>query len=208
LVDIEKIKTLRKHSGRLKSIKERSLVVENSESDADVDMTEIPSEMRVSKKLSNLTTQRVILLILMMLFLLPFFEINIWIDDLSSFQYGLHALVDLNESPIVDEETFQLAYWEYVDYHKDLNIPLIYLKVQDHDDWEGGISAEDLRLCEYESAATSDEKYVAIYDIRAYSRLNSYISLGKKFKNQIIKKVIRENSICLYCIAYCCYFIQ
>jgi hypothetical protein len=52
----------------------------------------IPSESRVGKKLSDRTTKRVIMLVLIMLLILPLFEANFYIERYKSWEFGVEAL--------------------------------------------------------------------------------------------------------------------
>ena len=53
--------------------------------------TEIPKESRVGKKLSELTTERVIILVLIMIIVLPFLDIQMYIE-IDCYEYGLQLI--------------------------------------------------------------------------------------------------------------------
>ena len=53
----------------------------------------IPTESRVGKKLSDLTTKRVIFLVLAMLLILPLFEAEFYVDPVTSWDFGITAVV-------------------------------------------------------------------------------------------------------------------
>ena len=52
----------------------------------------LPEESKVGKKLSDLTTRRVIILVLAMLFSVPLFSTNTYMEDPTSYDYGLSML--------------------------------------------------------------------------------------------------------------------
>lgn len=59
----------------------------------DDDAQEVEKESAVSKKLSEMTTRRVIMLVLLIMLALPFFQPTLWKDKMpSSAQYGINVL--------------------------------------------------------------------------------------------------------------------
>ena len=52
----------------------------------------IPEESKVGKKLSDLTTWRVIIIVLAMMFTVPLFALNTYFDDLKPARFGLHLI--------------------------------------------------------------------------------------------------------------------
>jgi hypothetical protein len=62
----------------------------------------IPQESRVGKKLSELTTKRVILMVLTMLLILPMFEADFFIEPYHSWDYGMTAIVQYYGTPTGD----------------------------------------------------------------------------------------------------------
>lgn len=52
----------------------------------------LPVESKVGKKLSDLTTRRVIILVLAMLFSVPLFSTSTYLEDPTSYEYGLAML--------------------------------------------------------------------------------------------------------------------
>jgi hypothetical protein len=52
----------------------------------------VPEESKVGKKLSELTTKRVIILVLGMMFGLPLFTVNLYEDENTSFEFGLELM--------------------------------------------------------------------------------------------------------------------
>lgn len=75
-------------------------------------------------KLSELTTKRVIMLVLGIMFTVPVFTISTYRDESRSYTFGLKIVASYNES--YGTEEFQLVFNEFVNEHKDLRTPLIY----------------------------------------------------------------------------------
>jgi predicted RNase H-like nuclease len=49
----------------------------------------VPDESKVGKRLSDLTTRRVIILVLAMMFSVPFFSLTTYIEEHKSYKFGL-----------------------------------------------------------------------------------------------------------------------
>eukprot|EP00357_Protocruzia_adherens_P001022 CAMPEP_0114995004 /NCGR_PEP_ID=MMETSP0216-20121206/13473_1 /TAXON_ID=223996 /ORGANISM="Protocruzia adherens, Strain Boccale" /LENGTH=951 /DNA_ID=CAMNT_0002358967 /DNA_START=34 /DNA_END=2889 /DNA_ORIENTATION=- len=88
---------------------------------------DLPEESRVGKKLSELTTKRVIILVLAMMFGSPIFQLDTYDDANNSHAYGLEVMKNyiLNDNV----GTMKIVYDHYVESHRDLDIPLISLTV-------------------------------------------------------------------------------
>ena len=60
---------------------------------------QIPTESRVGKKLSDLTTKRVIFLVLAMLLILPLFDAEFYVEAVTSWDMGISAISNIYEDP-------------------------------------------------------------------------------------------------------------
>ena len=58
------------------------------------DDLKIPEESKVGKKLSDLTTRRVIILVLAMLFSVPVFTVSTFISDYNGYEIGLQLIAE------------------------------------------------------------------------------------------------------------------
>jgi len=87
-------------------------IIENEKGQGGGEEEEIkvPEESKVGKKLSDLTTRKVILIVLAMLFAVPFFMVSTYISDYNGFQFGLTLMSQFN----VNETAFQYAFDAYV----------------------------------------------------------------------------------------------
>jgi hypothetical protein len=63
----------------------------------------VQEESKVGKKLSELTTRRVIMLVLAMIFSLPAFTISSYKDETNSYTFGLHIVDSFTEDPVLSE---------------------------------------------------------------------------------------------------------
>ena len=144
----------------------------------------LPSESKVGKKLSELTSKRVVVLVLGMMFCLPLFTNSLYVDDNTSYLFGL-VVVD----GFVDSGTdFDLAWNNYISEHKDLYNPLIYLEVVGFRKWEV-MNPDDLRY---------DEKLITVLDYQVGSRYYSWsiVDLRPSSRLQAGMNMIRTVFIC------------
>ncbi|CDW84359.1 adenylate and guanylate cyclase catalytic domain protein [Stylonychia lemnae] len=137
----------------------------------------IPQESKVGKKLSDLTTRRVIVLVLAMLISVPVFSDDTYLDDNNSYDGAMQVLQVFSPG----EEGFNLLFKSFIEQQVRLNQPLILANCKNIT-WESGIDPADLRDTEQQIAATgADLEYVAIYDIRYQVQVQSGLSIGNTF---------------------------
>lgn len=70
----------------------------------------LPEESKVGKKLGDLTTRKVILMVLAMLFSVPIFTVTTYLDTYTGYGFGLELLSNYE----VGTEAFNIAYESYV----------------------------------------------------------------------------------------------
>ena len=139
---------------------------------------EIPRESRVSKKLSELTTKRVIILILAMLFCLPWFAGETYYDYYTSYEFGLKTLGKIYDQT-GNSEDYTLSYNEYFTHHeKDDKFPLIYLRAKDKPLYQTE-DLGDLRMSEYVEFTFSDTEFKSAIDQRYLAKFEAWLSIGR-----------------------------
>lgn len=84
---------------------------------------EVPEESKVGKKLSDLTTRRVIMLVLAMMFSVPIFTVSTYIDDNDSYTFGLQIIQSFEYD--TTGIGFNNSLITYISEHKDIRTPLI-----------------------------------------------------------------------------------
>ena len=149
-------------------------------SDIKEDM-KIPEESKVGKKLSDLTTKRVIILVLAMMFSIPIFSISTYRNDNNSFKFGLELMDLFSSDP--NGAKFQISYDTYLTEHKDIRTPLISLYIEIggfNKSWDSSsASPNQLRFNEADVATIQDGNYVAIFDLRKNVQLMAALSIGR-----------------------------
>jgi class 3 adenylate cyclase len=150
----------------------------------DVNDIEIPEESKVGKRLSELTTRRVVILILLMLFCLPLFEIVTFLDQYQSHEYGLQAIIDMydNTYTLDTPSYYEDSITEYIVQHEnDDTYPLIYLQCPFYQIFEVK-NRDDLRYSEYTNVGlqnADDLDFVSTYETRHDAVILAWLSLGR-----------------------------
>ncbi|OMJ87200.1 hypothetical protein SteCoe_11124 [Stentor coeruleus] len=143
--------------------------------------SQLHEESKVGKELSELTTRRVIMLVLGVLILVPFFLNTLYTDENTSYEYGLKVLDKFTSNP----SEFRMAWDSYINEHSGLKTPLIYLEVLNLGKWYSNTDIADLRDIEkqYVVLPNVDDTYdfysVAIFDIRYSTKLESELNICK-----------------------------
>jgi class 3 adenylate cyclase len=141
----------------------------------------VHEQSKVGKQLSELTTRRVIMLVLGVLFGVPFFLNTLYTDNNTSYEYGLEVM----DKMIGNNTNFRRSWDSYIEEHKNLKTPLIYLEVLKMGLWETDTDVNDLRDSERQyvvlNGKSSDYDYysVAIFDLRYSTRLEAQLSICK-----------------------------
>jgi class 3 adenylate cyclase len=138
--------------------------------------SEIPQESRTSKRLTDLTTQRVILLILILAFVLPLLSTDSYFGVPEPTSYATQALADAHES--MSGAEFRQMCESYKNYQKNEDYyPLVYLSGPDCGPFVFGVSKERLR--ETEKLFNEERGFLAVTDIRASTKLASGLNIGR-----------------------------
>lgn len=154
---------------------------DRGKNETDAPGEEVHEQSKVGKQLSELTTRRVIMLVLGVLFGVPFFLNTLYTDDNTSYEYGLQVM----DKMVNNDADFNRSWDSYIKEHKNLDTPLIYLEVLEKDTWESDVDPNDLRDSERQyvvlSGKSSDYKYysVAIFDLRYSTQLESKLNICK-----------------------------
>ncbi len=86
----------------------------------DEEEVEIPLESKIGKTLSERTTRTVVMLVLVLLFLLPVFQLETWVTTQTTFETGLLHLRDMHDKG--NMTSYQISYQKYFDIHTDIDM--------------------------------------------------------------------------------------
>lgn len=139
----------------------------------------IPKESKVGKKLSDLTTRRVIMLVLAMMFSVPAFTITTYKEENTSFEFGLELIGEFYDE--MNSAGFNATFNAYKDEHSDVRTPLISLivvkdnMVRSYD--SSKISPDKLRSSEKEIVSIMGGNIASIFDLRSNTRLTAALGI-------------------------------
>jgi len=133
----------------------------------------IPEESKVGKKLSDLTTRRVIILVLAMLLSVPIFTVSTYIPELNSFQFGLTLLSRYENNTA----GFNFVFDKYVEEQRKIRTPIILLNAEGVIWQDDSVNPDDLRTSEKEIVSAKEGDYVSIYDLRKNTKLQAALSI-------------------------------
>ena len=151
---------------------------EKSAAGSDEKKFELPQETNVGRKLSDLTTKRVITLVMSVMISIPIFTVDTYVTDYTSCESGLKSLYALNQTS--DTYAYNIALDNYISQHRYIRNPLVILNV--YTDNELNLIVEDsLRDSEKQYYNIIDPKgntnAYAVFDLRADTHLNSILGI-------------------------------
>lgn len=142
-------------------------------------------ESKVGKKLSEITTRRVIILVLIMLFSQPVFSVSTYMQEPNSYDYGLNLIQTLGPNT----KGGQAAFDSMVEIQQEINTPLRYVQIVGNTgtelEWRAdGFDVETYRKSEYAGVSlpsldgdSEDVIYFAIYDLTTEVKLQAALGL-------------------------------
>lgn len=199
----EKMNRLLNKQRKEKEEKAANLKKQQQEENPDVEPEqtpeEAPQESKVGKKLSDLTTRRVIILVLAMMIGIILFDSSFYLSPLTSMDFGIKVFNDFDS---VSEPDFNLTFDIYVNEHLNISSPIVFAQV-------GYLSFGDynftVSLREEEKIFSSDDCSnlipdnadqsicIAIFDDRSNSHLSSTLNIVKTI---FICLVLSGGAIC------------
>lgn len=156
----------------------------------------VPQESKVGKKLSDLTTRRVIILVLAMMIGIILFNSNFYLAPLTSMDFGIKVFSNFDDPY---DPNLNLTFDIYVNEHMNISSPIVYAKVGNLS--YGNFNDTDI-LREAEKITASDECLtldtsgagcIAIFDNTSSSRLASILNI---IKTIFICLVLSGGAIC------------
>lgn len=154
-------------------------------------------ESKVGKRLSEATTRRVVILVLAMLFSVPFFTVNTYVIEPNSYDYGLSLVRELGP----ETEQGKSVFLDTVDIQKSLDTtPLIFLYIDPNTTysketsdtskiliWENplvnisNMRENEQEYIQLETGENSEALYYAIYDLRSVVYLQAVLGIANTF---------------------------
>jgi class 3 adenylate cyclase len=145
--------------------------------DAEAEGKNKYTESKVGKRLSELTTKRVVILVLGIMFVLPLMTLSLFYDETTSSAYGLEAIYQFRESP----ETFEICWNKYIKDHSSQDTPLIFLEMVGRRTWQSSPSPSSLRTSELMTYhhGSGHDSLSAVFDMRSSIHLQAKLNLAR-----------------------------
>ena len=139
----------------------------------------VPEESKVGQKLSEITTKRIIILILGMMFFLPLFSTNMYVLENTSYEYGLMRIDATADDPM----ELDRAWGKFIDAHANLFNPVVYVEIIGLRKWQG-MNPDDLRPEErryYVLPQNTGSRYFswAVEDLRPSTRIQAGLNMAR-----------------------------
>lgn len=143
----------------------------------------VPEESKVGKKLTELTTKRVIILVLSMIIGVILFNSTFYYSALTSMDFGMKIF---NEFTDDNDPSLNLTFNIYVKEHMNISSPILYAQVANLT-WGTDIT-DELRFdekqisqepCANFLAISNNSRCYALFDDRSSSQLNSILNIVK-----------------------------
>jgi len=140
---------------------------------------EIPQETNVGKKLSNLTTKRVITVVMSVLITIPLFSTDTYLQDYSNGESGLRSLWLLNSTG--KARAFDLCVRQYIGDNTRIRSPLFVLDILGDKYFENGNENNyrdtEKQYFEIPGDNATDVKGYACFDVRPDNQLGAILSI-------------------------------
>jgi len=137
----------------------------------------IPQESHVGRKLSDLTTRRVIVIVLIMMFSFPILVLDTYKEDPNSFQYGLQLIAAFEDNPL--GTGWNMTRDTFISESKKTRYPVVSLNANDDEYNSNNPKLDELRTVEVLVATYRGSDYVSLHDNRKTVRLAAGLSIGR-----------------------------
>ena len=143
----------------------------------------VSEESKVGKKLTDLTTRRVIILVLSMIIGVIIFNSTFYYSPMTSMDFGLKIFNDFDD---IDDEAIKISFDLYVNEHKNISTPILYAEVGNlvygnniQDQLRLDEKIESSELCDNLSRIKEEYRCFALFDNRQSSKLTSILNIIK-----------------------------
>ena len=139
--------------------------------------TNIPKESHVGQKLSDLTTRRVIVIVLIMMFSVPILTLDTYREEPNSFKYGLQLISAYEDNQ--GGTGWEMAFNSFVTEFEDTRHPVVTLNAKDETYDDPDIALTDFRTLEVLVATFDGDNYVSVHDNRKNTKLSAGLGIGR-----------------------------
>ena len=137
--------------------------------------SEIPKESHVGRKLSDLTTRRVIVIVLIMMFSVPILSLDTYIEEPNSFEYGLNLIRAYTKGT----DGYYIARNTFISESEGTRNKVLLLNLDEDKYPDKGDVLDDYRTIEVLVATVDSDKYVSVHDNRPNIKLGAGLGIGR-----------------------------
>jgi len=140
-------------------------------------------ESKVGKKLSDLTTRRVLILVILMLLFVPIFTITTYKEENTYFSYGLDIVERYSDD--ANSPIFMRLYQSYINEHNE-GIPMpvtnVYVSGVNQVTFnDPDVKLGDMRPYEVELVKSEDNKIVGVFNFKYIVNLTAALAIVRTF---------------------------
>lgn len=150
-------------------------------------------DIRVGKKLSELTTKRVSVLVLVLIFMVPLFSSNYFAEKDRSYTIGLKEIFKISELDPVNVTLLTLFYNDYIISNTKQNslLPIVFTSIPSLNiTFIGDILPDSLRYEEKEELIINSYKFsnpfIAVINIKSLTQLEALLNILRTFTISLI----------------------
>lgn len=149
-------------------------------------------DIRVGRRLSELTTQRVSILAMLLIFAVPLFDSAYYSDNDKAYVFGLRFLLRECEQKPVNLSQLSNLTMNYVNEYRDCEFPLIFLQLPPSNftfqqaPAEVSLRFEEKERLELFSEVFPNETFIAIVSLQAQARADAILSLLRTITLSVI----------------------
>lgn len=140
----------------------------------------VPKESHVGKHLSDLTTRRVIVIVLIMMFSVPLLSLDTYKEEPNHFEYGLQIISAFASG----SKGREAAIRSYIEESGDTRNPVLSMNIEDVDidieQYGDNVpDLDDLRTIEVLVGTYGGEDYVSVHDNRKNAKIGAGLGIGR-----------------------------
>ncbi len=141
------------------------------------DEKEIEKESYVGQKLSDLTTRRVITIVLIMMFSVPILSLDTYIEEPTSFKWGLQLISSFDDTP--GHPGYTTSFDTFISESGSTRNPVVSLNANGRTFDSTDPTLDDLRTIEVLVATIDGDRYVSVHDNRKNIRVSAGLGIGR-----------------------------
>lgn len=139
-------------------------------------------ESKVGKKLSDLTTRRVLVLVILMLLFVPIFTVNTYKEENTYFQYGLNIVDEFSTN--MTAPVYTTLFSSYVKEHSTIPMPIMYVfvngtKTDSYND--PSVTIDDFRPYEIDLVKSVNDRVIGVFNCKYLTKLPAGLGIVRSF---------------------------